>query len=637
MRRFPKRRSARPQFEQLEDRNLMSIFGVPWPTGSLSLSFEPDGTSINGTGSNLNSSLSRSMPTGAWQYQILEAFQTWAVQTNLNIGLVSDGGQANGVAGGPTGDPRFGDIRIGGLVQPNATGLIETSPFSVLNGTWAGDSIVNTSDAFSIGGTSSSYDLFTAYLHDAGIALGLGNSPNMSSAMYEEYEGPRTGLSAEDIGNIQALYGAPQADPNNNSLSQATPLNVGQGVQTSGDISAPQDTDFYQLNGLQAGSAVAIRLQTQGISLFDGRITLFQDGQAIASMAPSSINQNIKFIIPHVNGNSTYSVEVQSGVQNVFGMGSYQLVVKPTSSADPTGDADIPVADNHSNDSFSTATTLSSQPVATASGYDYSYTATLSTSHDRDFYQLRSSQADLNRGSVMTVMVWTQSSTRVDPTATVYDQNYNLVPAQILVNQKGEYVLQITGATSSTYYVEVQAANPNGGHATGAYYLGVQFGDDTVDMDSTPAHSLTAANNTTDAQIVVADTRLIYFANTVTGSTSTDAARMTIFNQQGKSLASITASTGNTVTVSLLLTPGVYYVGFGGGQTNGNALSNAGVSFTLSTLIVSDPIDPDPSDPIGGAGGSSGTSSGGAGGSTVPVSPFDITPAPLPPLPPPMD
>ena len=124
MRRSPKRRSARLCFEQLEDRNLMSIFGVPWPTGNLSLSFEPDGTSVNGTGSNLFSSLNAAMPTASWQNQILQAFQTWAVQTNLNIGLVSDGGQANGVAGGPTGDPRFGDIRIQVGPQPHVHQLI---------------------------------------------------------------------------------------------------------------------------------------------------------------------------------------------------------------------------------------------------------------------------------------------------------------------------------------------------------------------------------------------------------------------------------------------------------------------------------------------------------------------------------
>ena len=275
------------------------------------------------------------------------------------------------------------------------------------------------------------------------------------------------------------------------------------------------------------------------------------------------------------------------------------------------------------------------QPVATASGYSYSYGGTLSTSNDLDFYKLNSSEAALNRGSVMTVMVWTQGSTRVDPMATIYDQNYNAVPAQILLNQKGEYVLQVTGATSSVYYVEVQAANPHGSHATGAYYLGVQFGDNPVEVNSQSPYAMTSAKNTTDAEVQVADTRLVYFANTVTGSTPTDEVRMTIFDQSGNSLASVTAATGNTVTVSLLLTPGVYYVGFGGGQTNGRAISSAGVAFTLSTLIVSDPIDPDPGDPIGGDGGSSGTGSGGSGGGTTPpVSPFDITPAPLPPLPP---
>src|ERR1700733_8555250 len=132
MRRSPTRRSSKLSVEQLEDRNLMSIFGVPWPTDNLTLSFEPDGTSINGTGSNLFSSLNTAMPTPTWQNQILQAFQTWAVETNLNIGLVSDSGAANGLPGGPTGSSQFGDIRIGGLAQPQATGLIETSPFSVL-------------------------------------------------------------------------------------------------------------------------------------------------------------------------------------------------------------------------------------------------------------------------------------------------------------------------------------------------------------------------------------------------------------------------------------------------------------------------------------------------------------------------
>ncbi len=631
MRRFPKRRSSKLSVERLEDRNLMSIFGVPWPTDNLTLSFEPDGTSINGTGSNLFSSLNMAMPTATWQNQILQAFQTWAVQTNLNIGLVSDSGAANGLPGGPTGSSQFGDIRIAGLTQPQATGLIETSPFSVLNGSWAGDSIVNTSDSFSVGGSSSSYDLFTAYLHDAGIALGLGNSPDTSSAMYEDYLNPRTGLSSADIANIQALYGVPQADPGNNSLSQATPLNVGSGVQVNGDISSLQDTDFYQLNGLQPGSTVAIRLQTQGLSLFDGQITLYKNNQAIATMTPSSIDQNIKLIIPKVHGHATYSIEVQSGIQNVFGMGGYQLVVAPTTVFDPTGDRAIPIVGTPSNNSFDTATNLTPQPVATSSGFAYSENASLSAPSDVDYYKLQGSQASLNRGSVMTVMVWSQGATEVDPTVSVYDQNRNPVDSTILVNQAGDYVIQVDNATSPFYYVEVQAANPSGSHAVGDYFMGVEFNDTIVSATAQPAQTLTTANNITDTGLTVPDTRLIYFAVSVTGVTAADAVRMTIFDQNGDQLASVTASTSDTATVSLLLTPGTYYVGFGGGQTNGNALSSSGVTFTLSTLVVSDPIDPDPSDPTSGDGGGTGT----GGGPTV--GPSGVLPAPIPPLPAPSD
>ncbi len=630
MRRFPKRRSSKLSVEQLEDRNLMSIFGVPWPTDNLTLSFEPDGTSINGTGSNLFSSLNASMPTATWQNQILQAFQTWAVETNLNIGLVSDSGAANGLPGGPTGSSQFGDIRISGLTQPQATGLIETSPFSVLNGSWAGDSIVNTSDSFDVGGGSASYDLFTAYLHDAGIALGMANSPDISSAMYENYLGPRTGLNSADIAGIQALYGAPQADPGNNSLNQATPLNVGSGAQVNGDISSLQDTDFYQLTGLQPGSTVAIRLQTQGLSLFDGRITLYQNNRAIATMTPSSIDQNIKLIIPNVHGRATYSIEVQSGIQNVFGMGGYQLVVAPTTVFDPTGDRSIPNVGTPNNHSFNTATSLTPQPVATSSGFSYSETASLSTPSEFDYYKLQGSQASLNRGHVMTVMVWSQGATEVDPTVTVYDQNRNPVPSTILVDQAGDYVIQLNNATSPFYYVEVQAANPGGSHAVGSYFMGVEFNDNIVSATAQPAQALTTASNTTVTGLTVGDTRLIYFAVAVQGSNAADAVCMTIFDQNEKELASVTASTAGTATISLLLTPGTYYIGFGAGQTSGKALSSTGVSFTLSTLVVSDPIDPDPSDPTSGGG------DGGTGGGTT-VGPSGLNPAPIPPLPAPPD
>ena len=394
----------------------------------------------------------------------------------------------------------------------------------------------------------------------------------------------------------------------NDSLGTATQLSVGPGVLIAADVGSHQDADFYQLTDLQAGSTIAIRLQTQGVSLLEGRITIFKDGVPISTMTPSDINQNIKLIIPNIDGNSVYTVEVQSGSDDVFGIGSYQLVVKPATNDDPTADAAIPVVDHHSNDSFGHATSLVPQQTSTISGNSYSYNGVISTLGDVDYYNLNSSQLDPNHGSVMTVMVWAQGASRVDPIVTVYDQNRDPVSSQILVNQKGEYVLQIADATSAAYYIKIKSAHASGSHATGDYFLGVQYGNKTVQMDETTSNSLTASSSAIGAPLQVADTRLLHFSLAVAGATSLDAVRLTVFNQNLQAVTSVYAATGNTVTFNALLTPGTYYLGLAGGQLDGASLSTSGVTFTISYIVMSDPIDPAPTDPV--SGGSSGGSSG---------------------------
>ncbi|CAN5184092.1 hypothetical protein BH10PLA2_BH10PLA2_26720 [soil metagenome] len=629
-------RSKRLLLEQLESREVLTVFGVPWPDGShLTLSFEPDGTSINGAGSNLFSELNSSMPSGTWQKQILKAFQTWAIESNLNIGIVADSGAPNGVSGGPSGDGRFGDIRIGGITQPTARGLVETSPFSVLSGTWSGDSIVNTSAAFNVGGGSGAYDLFTAYLQEAGHVFGIGNSELISSVMYENYIAPRFGLSDDDIASVQALYGtrAPdqyEVNSGNNTLGSSTRLSVGSGVLISADVTTTQDVDFYRLTNLSDGGTISIRLQTQGVSLLQGRITVFKNGVPISSMAASDINQNIKLTIPNVDTDAVYTVSVQSGTGDVFGIGAYELVVKPSTNSDPTGDGTIWTTDYRTNDSFYRATNLSVQQISTVSGFSYSYNGVLSAYGDVDYYKLASNANNVS-GGVMTVMVWTQGSNRVDPTATVYDRYQNPVDVQVLVNQNGEYVLQIANATSAYYYVKVQAAKPYGSHSTGNYFLGVQFGDRLIQADESASRTLTTTSSSIAAPLVVADTRLLHFSLNVSGASALDAIRLTIFNQNQQVVTSVYTATGGTVTFNILLTPGTYYLGMGGGQTSGAALSSAGATFTLGYSVMSDPIDPPPADPTGG-------------GNNPPPGPLNPTTGPwdtyspiVPPPPPPVN
>lgn len=100
--------------EALEGRHLLSAaHGSLWPDGRpVTYSFMPDGTDIGGMPSALHGTLDERVP--AWQEAFHEAAAMWSQATGIPLVLVADDGSPLGVAGQPWGDPRFGDIRIGG-------------------------------------------------------------------------------------------------------------------------------------------------------------------------------------------------------------------------------------------------------------------------------------------------------------------------------------------------------------------------------------------------------------------------------------------------------------------------------------------------------------------------------------------
>src|SRR5262245_52983445 len=104
------------RLEALEVRATPAVFGEPWLDGRhLTLSFAPDGTLISGVGSTLTTG-GVTLGSETARLEILRAFQTWAANSNLNVGLTGDNGSAFGAAGAIQGDHRFGDIRVGGRV-----------------------------------------------------------------------------------------------------------------------------------------------------------------------------------------------------------------------------------------------------------------------------------------------------------------------------------------------------------------------------------------------------------------------------------------------------------------------------------------------------------------------------------------
>src|SRR5262245_10265514 len=263
--------------ERLEDRDVPASFGMAWPDPQhLTVSFVPDGTSANGGASALFQTFNASAPTAVWQAEILRAIQTWTAQANINISVVADGGQALGASGLQQRDTLFGDMRVAARdLGPGA--LAVTAPFDPLGGTRSGDMLLNTGTGVGVG-SGAQYDLYTVALQEVGHALGLDNSTDPLSVMYETYSGVRTGLSDGDIANIQALYGARPQDQyegaaGNNTLATASTIgspNVAADMTRSGSV------DYYRYTlPFYAGSNVTVRVQTSGISLLTPKLTVY--------------------------------------------------------------------------------------------------------------------------------------------------------------------------------------------------------------------------------------------------------------------------------------------------------------------------------------------------------------------------
>ena len=122
-----RRRAVRPLVEGLEARLLLfTDTGDQWTFDSrITYSFMPDGTSVGGTQSVLFQALNAKFATATWEGQIEQAASLWENVTNVNLALVSDGGERVAVNGNQQDDPRFGDIRIGAVPLPSGV-LAET-------------------------------------------------------------------------------------------------------------------------------------------------------------------------------------------------------------------------------------------------------------------------------------------------------------------------------------------------------------------------------------------------------------------------------------------------------------------------------------------------------------------------------
>ena len=338
--------NRRPNLEHLERRDVPATWGIAWPEAQhLTLSFVPDGTSAQGQSSQLFQKLDAQLGAGKWESSILNAFQTWAENSNINIGQVADGGQPLGTAGAAQGDPRFGDIRVSAIPLPSSVAAI-TAPYDPSTGTFSGDVILNSNDNFS---TQSGHDLFTVALHEAGHVYGFADSSDRTSFMYDVYQGPQTTLSSAAISALQGLYGGPRNIAATDAMTVSddadhptdiTPLIVNSAgpIPISGDLNSTSGANYYQIKAPTATVApfgVDFQVTTAGISQLIPRITITDEngdvvaGAAASSAADGGVAVHLASFVP----GQVYEIRIDGPTADLHSVGSYTMAVSPTALA----------------------------------------------------------------------------------------------------------------------------------------------------------------------------------------------------------------------------------------------------------------------------------------------------------------
>ena len=644
-------RKRRYCLEPLESRNLLTTFGVPWADARhLTISFVPDGTQVDGQKSNLFATLNAENGTAVWQAAILKAFQTWAANANVNVGVVPDDGEPLGSPGRTEGDPRFGDIRI--AARPMAASALSVSvphdPF--ISGTWAGDVLLNSTIDY----RSSQSDLFSVVLHEAGHVFGLDGSSDPNSVMYENANGVRSSLASSDVAAIQTLYGQRSPDANegsngNDSFNTATHLQPSGGGSGSssgggsngsgstpggsasstspliafGDVTTSGDIDdfVWQVPSNVTGP-VMFRLQTAGISLLEPQLSVFDvSGNLLASaQSTNAAGDTLTVNLSNVTPNSNIFLQVKAAASGAAGIGRYGLAVIPggqtTANAaavdavlrgryDTLSQAAVDQLlqnpstvlfnnDGGTNDTQNTAVTLLTTP-GYAKETHYEMLASLGTAGDVDYYRIKAASVSNGQPNVLTVTMTSVAPNGASTQVNLYDNNGNLVPSRILANGNGVFTIQAENLTSGgDYFLRVSANASASQPQIGNYSLVASFGAAAEQLTAFLADSLATPTSVNNAVLYVDQEQLFQFllsASSSAGNTG-GTATISVADSSGNTVFSLTVVDGQVVSGdALLLAPGKYMVTISG------AGITAPLAYNLSGVVLSDPLGPCVVDP----------------------------------------
>jgi hypothetical protein len=570
------------QVHRLESRETPARFGTPWPDGeNLTLGLAPNGTPIAGRTSDLDTLLSTLGPSG--RFDVLRAFQTWTVRANLNLGLVADDGSAFGTAGPPQGDSRFGDIRVGGVALPSDV-LAVTAPFNYYDN-YSGDVVVNTAARFGPGGA----DPYTVLLQEAGHALGIGNSADPASVMYEYYRGTRTALSAGDVAAVQQLYGPRTPDRYEGSTGNDTRgTATGYTQPVTADLTTAADADVYRFTGGLLTSRVTVSLRAEGLSMLTARVEILDaNGTVLRSAAVTDPTANdLTLSLDQVRFGATYYVRVSAARADVFGVGSYQLSVAQQSLLGTVTGLLGGLVDTVNNTLF-TATSLLTNVLVVGPQTEYAGGEAFNSSSDVDYYRITVPPSANGQPVNLVTMAWGQNGAALNPWVEVQDGLGRKLAGEVLTADGVTTTVQVRGLVpGGTYFLRFASDT----RAVGAYRFSADLRADALWAPKSGSGGLSAAHPSASGTFYLAQSGQVHFLLAADGA-SGSAAELVVTGKDGKVVARITAAAGRGRSADVFLPAGSYRV------TVRSAGTVADVAYTIGLAVITDPVGPTSADP----------------------------------------
>lgn len=620
-----------PEFQTLEARRMLAVFGNAWPEPrDLTISFPVDGVELARYQNDINATLDAIATRQDWQELALRAYQTWAVHADLNIGLRNDYNTDFGVPGRIVGDPRFGEFRIGAF--PSAGLVANSVPFQAVAGTYSGDLILNSADRFTFHDWTTAQppdpqtiaegdrDLFSVLLHEAGNTLGLDDNLLSWSVMFRHYTVPKGVLSAEDIAGIQSLYGA-RSDPyelvDNGQLQQATLIETPTGfdptqevLRTRGSLSAGTDLDHYKLVPLAGHDRVTLRLRASGVSLLQSRLEIVDaSGQVLQNAASASVFDNDSVLT--VDGLQNYSelylriAPLQPG--DIYAIGDYWLEVDYRDAVVRAADyqpgnydagpdalfSGFGLADPESGENDLLSQFDPMAPSVSLPGQRFELEGSVSSAADVDY--LRVTAPGTIEGRLLVHLAGVGANLP-SLKLRVVDASGQPVGTSGVLRDNGTFTVEVAQPVANQdYYLKV-SVDPSSTVGAGNYIAVAEFETAQTQMNALASGTVTEQEDVF-LRWTAHKSKLFRFDLAVTSAHANQAVRLTLYDAHTREIKAIAVGhAGATRALLSWLEQGEYILRFHVmGVGNAEAVS---ADYTLTADGISDDQDEDPYDPI---------------------------------------